>query len=42
MTETTCICQTEGALIFASLIPQEDLVNTRVVLGDLRFKLKVT
>lgn len=36
----TFILQTEGALIFASLVLQDDLVNTHIRLGDLEFKVK--
>ncbi len=41
-TDFTCIRQIEGALIFASVVPQEDLVNTRIRLGDLEFEVKAT
>lgn len=36
----TCIRQIEGALIFAPVVPQEDLVNTHIVLGDLEFEVR--
>lgn len=38
----TCIRQTEGAVVFAPVIPQEDLVNTNITLGDLEFDVKAT
>jgi len=36
----TCVRQMEDALIFASVVPQDHLVNTRVRLGDLEFEVK--
>lgn len=36
----TCICQIEGALIFASFVPQDNLVNACIGLGNLDFVLK--
>lgn len=41
-TDFTCIRQIEGALIFASVVPQDDLVNTRIRLGDLEFEVKAS
>lgn len=36
--KSTCIGQIEGALVFAPVVPQEDLINAHVTLGDLEIQ----